>query len=476
MIDPDVLKRDIPLPFMEKITGMLSPDMRLCLVGGCLRDYLLGHSVSDWDLVMEGDLETFVRDLANSTGSSLVALDEKRGIYRVIPRNNPQIYLDIARSRGSIGQDLTLRDFTINAIGLDLKNREILDPSNGIEDLRGRVLRVCHPESIKDDPLRILRGYRLSAGFSLEILGETLSLMMAGREGLRRIAPERIRDELFLMLKMPGSWGVFFQLQKDRVLEIIFPDIIPMEGMAQNSFHRYDVLKHSLECLRQVEILMQSGFSSFGDMGGDLGDYCGKILKGGRSRGQLLKLACLLHDVGKPRSRRVEGGVLYFIGHHEMGKDIWRNIGQELKLSNQEIQMGSCLILHHMDPVFMPQMRDPLRQKESIYRFFWDTRIWAPGVLMLSFADVEAGMGTALRPEMIRIHHQFSLDLARRYFRGDSLAHPPKFLDGNEVIRILGIPPGPGVGKILQDLDRASALGLVADKEGARQFVISHNT
>lgn len=486
---------NIEIPLKEKIIQIADQlYVNVYLVGGSLRNILLDIPVNDWDFAVTSSVFELSRKLADETDSHFVLLDKDFGIARVVPRSR-EFYMDFALTRGDIDNDLLSRDFTINALALNLKDDKFIDPAGGIDDLNRKIVRASCRKCITDDPLRILRAYRMKAKFGFEIEDSTQKWILEERERIKSIAFERIRDEIFKILTSHKSCGIIRQLYNDRILEILIPELLPLDGLKQSGFHKYDALQHSFHTLEEVEKLEDEGFSSLNKMiirnnSGDvipekndsdfpvgdlLKDYFSEMLVDERYRMQTFKFATLLHDIGKiKKDRIVSQGNIYYPNHHTCGREIWNKIANRFKLSNREKMFGARIVEYHLAPVFISKEKEKRSGDIRKYEFFKGTRESAPAVIIVSWADVEAGMGEWLTQEMIERHHNLCISLMRSYFRGDPIAKPPRFLDGRDVMNILRLKSGKKIGKILSALNQASALGDVRDYEQACGFVRSY--
>ena len=278
-------------------------------VGGCVRDALLGRRPEDWDVTTSAlpeETAALFASRARPTGwkHGTVTVKTERGPVEVTTYRVDGAYQDhrhpasVAFTR-SVDEDLARRDFTVNAMAVNLRG-DLRDPFGGGEDLRRRVLRcVGNPDRrFQEDALRILRGLRFAAVLEFEIEEETAASIRRNREALRAIAAERIQTEFFKLLTGPGAAGILRAYPA--VFGVFWPELLPMVGFdQQNRHHCYDVWEHTLHALAAVP--------------GDL----------------VLRCAMLLHDVGKPACFTVdEGGVGHFYGHPAVSR---RLAGQMLR-------------------------------------------------------------------------------------------------------------------------------------------------
>jgi putative nucleotidyltransferase with HDIG domain len=434
------------------------------IVGGALRDLFLGRPVREVDLALKEAGEVS-KEFADRAGGAFVPLDCDFGLYRVVAGEN---HYDFSLMQGGIRQDLARRDFTINAMALPLRGGELVDPFGGLDDLRARILRATSREVFFEDPVRLLRGVRLakSLGFMLE--SSTLSWMTEAAPEISGTSPERIRDEWFRILEQDESWESILLMEELGLLRHVIPEMEELKGVVQNDYHSMPVWEHSVASVRETERLM-AGLELFGEHAPALREYCAKEVSGGRSRRSLMKMAALLHDVGKPLTRRVEDGKIMFLGHDRVGSEIGDLIGAALRLSVRESRILHAVIRHHLRPIFLGKEEEPTAR--SVYRFFRDTGEAAVDTLMVSWADVEAGRGPALKEHLISRHHDFVRNRIADYFSGSPTARPPRLLGGKEVMDLLRLNPGPQVGRILRKVEQAAAEGIIVTPEEAVDYI-----
>ncbi len=196
---------------LAQIRALFPPEFAIYLVGGAVRDRLLNKPCHDLDFAVRRDARLAARHVADSLHAAYYSLDDERDTGRVVaflPDGSRQV-LDFALLQGAdIDTDLSARDFTINAMALDLRQPDrLIDPLGGAADLHSRQIRLCSPSALADDPVRILRGIRLAAGLGYRLLPETLQRLRQALPGLPAASPERLRDELFRILEGPELWA-----------------------------------------------------------------------------------------------------------------------------------------------------------------------------------------------------------------------------------------------------------------------------
>ncbi|MBD3185124.1 HD domain-containing protein [Candidatus Poribacteria bacterium] len=453
----------------------------LYLVGGTVRDIVLGRQLADIDLAVDGEGLDFARKFANSVKGNFVPWDKERDTARIFIRNNKCVsYLDIAGIRGgSLEADLSTRDFTINAMAVDFSKAlledqvNIIDLFGGIKDMQDKIIRPVTPDAIKDDPIRMIRCYRFAAvlGFSIHPLA--FNSIAESLDHIFNISAERIRDEFFKFLDADISSIWFNQMDDMGLLERIFTHIIQMKGMEQNDYHHLDVWEHSLLSLEEFEhepipeILQE--YSQ------DIDRYLKNQLVRGRTRKQLLKLAILFHDVGKPDARFVdENGRISFFNHNKDGALIMEQIGKDMRLANREVSFLSKLVKEHMYPlelsVFLRKPRSYRSKQKIIRKFIQKTGSACLGILLLSYADLRATRGPRRRESALVQLEKLICEIAKVYFNITKYQQP-RLINGNDIINEFDIHQSPEIGEILQDVRDAQINGLVNSREDALRMV-----
>ena len=471
------------------------------LVGGSIRDAALGRKFSDLDLAC-ADARALAATLARAFKGTLVTLDEETAVYRLVlaPEAGAAIkQIDIAGLQGkSIEADLARRDFTMNAVALELKaglpaslpESAFLDPRGGLSDLANGVVRAEIEENLTDDPLRLLRAFRLAAQLGLSIEGKTLKAIARRRKLLSEPAPERIASELLMLLAVPGCSAWLKLLDEHGVLTALFPELEPSRRCAEDYYGPGGVLKHTLEVCARVDLLLSNLRSIYPGLAGDLEKHV--AARGGPPFRALLILSALLHDVAKPATAKKIGGRLRFFEHDVKGADATQEIMRRLRLSREQIDTASAIVRHHLRPGHLAS-GGPLTERAA-YRFFRDLGEDAPGLLIVCWGDHASYMPEArlkrllktatagskrsdlsrLKPEDARktVHHlQLVSELLRRWKDLSRAPAPERLLDGRDVMKALKIPPGPRIGELLERVREAQAEGEVKDREGALALI-----
>jgi poly(A) polymerase len=445
------------------------------IVGGAIRDAVLGAEVRDADLVVEpGRDEEAVRAIAKVAGGYAFQLSAEHATWRAASADGAW-HVDVTARRGeTIEEDLRARDFTVNAIAVPLAGGEPLDPTGGLADAEARVLRSSSEAAFDDDPLRLLRAARLAAGLDLAIDPATAELARATSGRAADPAGERQFAELRGIVDGPRPLRGLELMDELGLTQVVLPELDALRGVVQNPNHHLDVLGHTLAVLEEW-LGIEDDLSAFaGDQAGEIERFLAEPLADELSRRAALRFGALFHDLGKPETRSEGSGYVTFIGHDEIGAKVTAGICRRLRTSRKLSEHLQGLALHHLRLGFLIHQR-PLSRR-AVYDYLVATQPVAADVTLLSVADRLAarGEGPLASPEMVEAH----LDLAREMLREALAWHyegPPRPpLTGDELAAELGITPGPEMGRLLEELRAAAFAGEISDRaqalERARQL------
>jgi putative nucleotidyltransferase with HDIG domain len=435
------------------------------VVGGTIRDALLGRELEDIDLVVEDDPRGAAAALARAADGHAFELSEEFGAWRVVTADRSW-QADISPVRGgSIEADLGLRDFTINAIATPLAGGELIDPHAGAAAIEAGELRAVAETAFADDPLRTMRMPRLACELAFAVEPRTRDLARAEAPALARVSPERSFYELRRLIVAPDPLAGLRLMDETRVLAVLLPELESLKGVEQNPYHHHDVWGHTLEVLEQLIAVERDLGAVFGAHAAAVARELDRPLADDLTRGQALRLAALLHDAGKPATRAVsaEGRVLFW-GHDQLGATISRDVARRLRASAATGEYLAQLALHHLRLGFLVHQR-PLSRRD-VYRYMCACEPVELEVTVLTAADRLATRGERTRQEAIDDHMELVRDLAAEAlaWRADP-PRPP--VTGEELMDALGLEPGPEVGRLLEELREAAFAGEVRSKGAA---------
>jgi poly(A) polymerase len=450
---------------------------RIFLVGGALRDHYLDRRGNDFDFAVDGKAIALSRKLARRIKGAFVLLDRERGSARVVKKQEGAIWtFDLTDWRASsIQQDLNLRDFTINALAVDIRDADkdpldIWEVKGARRDLKAGVVRMIAPKVFKDDPLRLLRAFTLQATLGFRIDAKTERQIKKDTHLISLVATERIREEIFRILASSRAHKTLSRMDKIGLLAHVIPQITVMYGVHQGGYHHLDVWKHSLEVLSKIEKLID-------EISRDerMRAYLRQPIGGGHTRLALLKMAALLHDIGKPETRRLEGSRVTFHTHEHAGEHITRHVAKHLKLSVKERFFLEDAVRMHLRPGYLSNFRSP--SEKAIFRYLRDTKDEAVSLCVLALADQAATRGPLTSEAKAKHHAKICRMLIERYFELKEQKPKQRLLTGYDLIKILKLKPSALFGEILSSVEESAALGKIKTKDEAlilaRRFISS---
>jgi tRNA nucleotidyltransferase/poly(A) polymerase len=506
--------RDDPLGLQRQVLQWLADrGQAVYLVGGCIRDRLLGRPIYDIDVAVASRGLALARLLADRFGGDYYPLDEARGTGRAILRTDQgsRLVVDVSELRGAgLHADLADRDFTINALAEDLAAPgTIIDHFHGLADLQSGVIRPVGLFSIRDDPLRALRAVRLAAELGFLLAPQTEELIRLDGAAVAGMSGERIRDELSRILLRPRCVSSLEQLDRLGLLSILFPELDPLRGVEQPAPHSLDALAHSLATVRALEGLIdhwllpsEAPFTAGVNPPGEqwlellapfalrLKEHLEETLGDTRPRLVTLKLATLLHDTGKPSARASDPeGRVRFFGHEVRSAAIVWDVMGRLRFTGSERRLGETIVAQHMRPLHLLSSgpsgavtRDHPRPERdavehgvtsrAVYRFFRDTKGAGVDVLLHAMADHQATHARASGQETwTRLVELTARMLDEHWGRQAQAVRLPPFVDGHDLLQEFGLSPGPQIGELLEAVREAQACGEVSSRGGALSLV-----
>jgi poly(A) polymerase len=442
------------------------------IVGGAVRDAILGREVTDLDLAVGGDPERAARALARAGDGYAFELSSEFATWRAGGRDRDW-QIDATALRGAtIEADLAARDFTVGAVAVPLGGGEPVDPFGGIDDLEQRLLRVVAADALRADPLRLLRAARLAADLGLELEPDTAALVRAESGLAADSAGERQLAELRRLIGGPDPLRGVALLDELGLTAAVLPELAALRGVEQGPNHHLDVYGHTLAVLEQT-LAVESDLERFAgaERAAATRDLLDEPLADEISHGTALRFGALLHDIGKPATKGERDGHVTFIGHDSAGAEIVGGICRRLRASGRLTRHLQALTREHLRLGFMVH-EAPLPPRR-IHEYLRATQPVAADVTLLTVADrlSARGSGPFATEEAIEAH----LGLARQMlaaaldWRRDGPPEP--LLRGGELAAELGIAPGPELGDLLAELEAAQYAGEVVDRDAAIDYL-----
>jgi poly(A) polymerase len=437
------------------------------VVGGAIRDALLGEPVGDADLaVRPGEEKQAARRIANAANGSLFSLSERHATWRAISADG--WHIDVAALRAeTIRDDLAERDFTVNAIAVPLAGGDPIDPTGGLADAESRRLRVASGGAFEQDPLRLLRAVRISARYDLRIDEETVSLARAAAPRAGDPAGERQFAELRGIVGGPRPLEALRLMDELALTAVVLPELEALRGVVQNPNHHLDVLGHTLKVLGEW-LAIESDLPAFaGELAEATSSFLAEPLADELTRGEALRFGALFHDLGKPKTRGETGSYVTFIGHDKIGARITAEICRRLRTSRKLSTHLQGLALHHLRLGFLVHQR-PLSRR-MVYEYLRATEPVSADVTLLSAADRLAARGTGpiAGPEMIEAHLELAHEMLAEALAWHRDGPPEPPLSGDELSSELGLEPGPEMGRVLEELRAAAFAGEISNRAQA---------
>lgn len=451
---------------------------RAWLVGGAVRDRLLGRQTADLDVVVDADPEQAARVIARTArGAACFSLSEDFGSWRVVAREHAW-QVDVEPLRGqTIEVDLGLRDFTVNAIAEPIEGGAAIDPLGGEADLRARRLRMAGPNAFGADALRVLRLVRLAVELDLTPDADTIRSAAAHAPALGAVSAERVFVELRRIIAAHDVRRGLELMEQLGATAAVLPELDALRGVEQNRFHHLDVYGHTLEVLDRVVELTSATTSESAELDACIAPHRAEIelllaepLADALTRGEALRWGALLHDAAKPLTREVrpDDGRVTFIGHDVRGAQLARELLARLRTSERLRSHVAALVRHHLRLGFLVHEPQPLARR-TVYTYLRATAPVEVDVTLLSVADRMATRGDRAQ-EAVRAHLSLAGTMLEEALRWRRLGPPSPLLRGDELARELGIATGPRVGELLEELAAAQYAGELASREQALDY------
>lgn len=486
----------VDLPFTSLLDEVrpffLQHGLPVYLVGGAVRDALLGRMNHDLDFVVPRNAIPLAFRIGDGIGAPAYVLDEARDTGRIVlPAADTM--LDFARYRDAdLFADLRDRDFTINALAMPAtaKTRDaVIDPVNGLADLEAGLVRLTGPDAMDRDPVRALRAVRLAAVLGYEITPDTQAAVRETAPRLPEISAERIRDELVKIIQAPTADLAVQQMNDFGLLAVVLPEVAALEPIPQSQPHHEPALQHTVSVLRWLEKLENALFTDtpvddpaletaravLAPHLGQIRTHLARAVDGGLNGRDVLRLAALFHDLGKQATLTVdEDGRYRFFGHAEEGAEMTAPRLRSLSFSKDATNQIVRIVREHMRPLFLAQAQGAAPSRRAAFRYFKATGENGLDVGLLALVDHLAtydGSGEELSwLELLNLVTALFNDYFDRY---EETVKPPLLVNGRDLMQHLELSPGPEIGRLLSLIEENQAAGEITTREEALLFAKS---
>jgi poly(A) polymerase len=440
---------------------LFEQDSGVYLVGGSVRDYLMGRHPADLDLAVSTDAVGYAKTLTKKIKGRLVVLGKERfSLYRIV---KGPVIIDVAQLKGNdIASDIQDRDFTINGLACRLIDGQIIDRVGGIDDLDKKRIRMISDRIFEADPVRLLRAHRMATCLGLHLTSDTKHAIGLHASRIRHAAGERIWTELRLIFAHRESHEQILEMAECGTLEAVLPEMVELRGCAQDRYHQVDVWQHTLQAYHAAEALLKQPDEIAAPVGRHFVKSISTKFK------VLLKLAILLHDIGKPACRVQDAsGRTHFYGHAACGEPLVRRICRRLRISSRSSQWIQQVTKHHQWPLnlYLSQRGTAFKTK-SLGRFLRQCGHLTPYVLLHAVADCLGKEDHDGRAAYL----QFIWKTMSIYFKNVATPNQRPLLNGYDLQDRFALAPSPLIGDVLRQIEEARLAGIIESREQAFQI------
>ncbi len=431
-INQKIEKGSIPIEILNTIETLEKSGFEAFIVGGCVRDLILGRKPKDWDITTNAKPEQIIplytkAVYENTYGTVAVILEdvEDKTIrqieitpYRIEGKYSDKRHPDSVSFSENIEDDLKRRDFTVNALAYSTSTEALIDLFEGLKDIQVKTIRTVGKSSDRftEDALRMIRAIRFSCELGFAIESDTLQSIVETAQSISEISMERIRDEFVKIIMSPEPMVGIAMLQKTGMLRYIIPELEQGIGCEQGGAHKFDVYEHLLQALQHAA-----------DKNWPLE----------------IRLSALFHDVGKPKTRRAGVKKAYtFYGHEVVGARMARVIMERMRFPKDTTELVTSLVRYHM--FFSDTEQITLSAVRRVVRNVGVENIWT---LMNVRECDRVGMAKVEAPYRLRKYHAMIEQVLR-----DPISVSQLVVDGNILMGELAVKPGPRMGWILNSL------------------------
>jgi putative nucleotidyltransferase with HDIG domain len=432
-------------------------------VGGAVRDILLGETPKDLDIVTEENAYEYAQILAQRLNTKSIRLGKAPfTIHRI---SYSGYMYDITNLNGpSIEQDLLKRDFSINAIAWEVPSGSMIDCASGFKDIKRKIIRMVGDIVFKNDPIRLLRAFRLASTLKFQIEKKTFLAVKSHAHLVTTAAPERVHMELLKILGTPNCTVTIMAMKRAGLLQYILPEVTKLEKCHQNQYHDFDVYHHTMAALNALEEILAAPEIIFKKKA----DFIQKP--------EQLKLTLLLHDIGKPSSRSVGfDGEVHFHHHEKAGMVMAEKICRRLALSNHMRTYITFIIGNHLYPMLLfLENKTGRLNKHAAIKLFRKIKALTPDLLLHAAADFSGKRRSSDHVIIPSEFINFTQKLLENYFNYlESIENHPPLITGCDLIKTFGLTPSPLFKTILNAVEEGRLTDQLKSRSEALRWVKS---
>jgi putative nucleotidyltransferase with HDIG domain len=471
-------------PFIEIL--LQYPRLDKCrpyIVGGAVRDIILGLEINDLDIVVHDLLVDFSNWLEKQAGMKVFSFINEGGSH-IKRLTNDDLQVDISALSTTLEIDLSNRDFTINGMSIDLAKTkgELYDPYNFTRHIPECCFELIKSNGIKSDPLRILRSARLIAKTGFEPTYQTEDIMTRQSHLIKQVASERVHEELIKILSLPKGAYAIGQIIKMGVLNNLFPEIGQCDNCKQNDFHTLDVLNHMKNTMYTTSGIINSiqnydtsqkariilACEPLYGREQRVKEYLNETYPNGTKKYALIKLAALLHDIGKPSTKSIKNGNITFHGHEHAGAEIVTKRLAKLGFPSYENDFITQCVAGHMYPLHLSNSNF---KNSAIYRFFRKFKDQALAIILISSAEASFSGGKAMTQARKNRHKLILKKMLSAYCENPhSYVSPKPLVNGDVLMQELNLAQGPIIGKLINLIVEKTVDGEISTTEEALEL------
>lgn len=457
------------MKLIEEIREILKDyENNLYIVGGTLRDEIIGEKINDYDFVTLDNADKISKLVADKIGGAYIPYGAEKGTYRVVFKG---YIMDFTNMKGKdIYEDLLHRDFSFNSMAMRLidyfDTRYLIDPYGGLNDIKNKTVRNVADFVFDEDPLRMLRAIRFASIYGYDIDENTKKLIKEKAVLIKSVSSERIMHEIYIILKSKNAYKYIKLMDELTLFDSIFPEVANMKDIGKCYYHVLDAWNHSIKTVEEYEeIINRMDFPI--NATNIINEYLKKELSYGNYIKDILKLACLFHDIGKPNSIYIDiNNHMHFYNHDIKGERVMSGIVKRMKMGKKESVLVKKIILSHMRPLslYVNGMTN-----KSLFKFFSDLKDDAIGCLLISEADVIATRKSANRYKEAEQYRIFILKVLLKYIDYKKTETP--YLTPLDIIINFDLKDNKLLKQILYELRKNQFYGEIKNKEDAIKFV-----